>query len=95
MIADAEQEHFPKYEYIEKDLGDFCKYPDWDSFSHHIYRTKKIPREIRKEYEALLDFYTSGELEALREEYGDNIIPTLFDSEFSSYFDNTVANDVC
>ena len=95
MIADAAQEHFPKYAYMEKDLNDFYKYPDWGSFFHHTYRTKKIPREIRKEYEALLDFYTSGELEALREEYGDNIIPTLFDSEFSSYFDNTVANDVC
>ena len=95
MIADAAQEHFPKYAYMEKDLSDFCKYPEWGNFLHHTYRTKKIPREIRKEYEALLDFYTSGELEALREEYGDNIIPTLFDSEFSSYFDNTAANDVC
>ena len=95
MIADAAQGHFLKYAYMEKDLSDFCKYPDWDSFFHYTYRTKKIPREIRKEYEALLDFYTSGELEALREEYGDNIIPTLFDSGFSSYFDNTVANDVC
>lgn len=95
MIADAAQERFPKYEYIEKDLSDFGEYPEWDNFLHYTYKTKKIPREIRKEYEALLDFYTSGELEALREEYGDNIIPTLFDSEFSSYFDNTAAGGVC
>lgn len=42
----------------------------------------KIPKDIRAEYEMLLDFYTVEELEELRSEQGDRVIPMLAESEF-------------
>lgn len=47
---------------------------------------KKVPADIRNEYAALLDFYTEGELEALRKEHGDNVIRMLFESEMADYY---------
>lgn len=41
-----------------------------------------IPKDIRGPYEALLDYYTVDELEALRAEHGDRIIPMTYESEF-------------
>lgn len=54
---------------------------DWGRKSSGVYpleledapNLKKIPEDIRGEYAALLDFYTEGELEALRKEHGDNV----------------------
>lgn len=42
---------------------------------------KNVPAEIRNEYEELLDFYSVKELEGLRKEHGDDIIPMLFEFE--------------
>lgn len=92
IVADAAAEDFPKYEYVDSWDADFdTGYRwaghgggDWKSFLRREYSgyLKDVPKEIRDEYEELLDFYTASELDALREEHGDNIIHNLYRSEF-------------
>lgn len=92
IVADAAAEDFPKYEYVDSwDAGFDAGYSwaghggnDWKSFLRREYSgtLKNVPTEIRDEYEELLDFYTASELDALREEHGDNIIHNLYRSEF-------------
>lgn len=92
IVADAAAEDFPKYEYVDSWDADFdTGYRwaghgggDWKSFFRREYSgyLKDVPKEIWDEYEELLDFYTASELDALREEHGDNIIHNLYRSEF-------------
>lgn len=92
IVADAAAEDFPKYEYVDSwDAGYDAGYGwashgggGWGSFLRCEYSgaLKNVPKEIRDEYERLLDYYTSSELDALREEHGDNVIHSLYKSEF-------------
>ena len=90
IVEDAASENFPKYEYVDNwdkgfdDGWGLHGYNGWGSFLRREYSgaLKKVPEEIREEYEELLDFYTSGELDSLREEHGDNVIHSLYKSEF-------------
>ena len=45
-----------------------------------------VPEEIRSEFEALLDFYSPEELNAVRMEHGDWAIRSLYESEVEQYF---------
>ena len=86
----------PKYEYIESyrysrfGYGMYGGWGDWGRKSSGVYpleledapNLKKIPEDIRGEYAALLDFYTEGELEALRKEHGDNVIHMIITAMF-------------
>ena len=92
IVADASAEDFPKYEYVnawdsDDGWGGLRRYRSWGSFLRHEYSgtLKKVPDDIRDDYEALLDYYTAGELDALREEHGDSIIHTLYKEEFGYY----------
>lgn len=100
IVADAAGPDFPKYEYIESyrysrfGYGMYGGWGDWGRKSSGVYpleledapNLKKIPEDIRDEYAALLDFYTEGELEALRKEHGDNVIHMMFESELADYY---------
>ena len=92
IVEDAANENFPKYEYVDNwDKGFDAGYGwashgggGWGSFLRREYSgaLKNVPKEIQDEYERLLDYYTSSELDALREEHGDNVIHSLYKSEF-------------
>lgn len=97
IIADAVNPEFPTYEYIEAEnvwIGKGASYynPYFDP-KYHGHTSKKhneadsltkLPADTREMYVALLDFYDIGEIEALREEHGDNIISMMFESEFGT-----------
>ncbi len=90
IVADAAEPGFPKYEYIER------RRPSWHE-SHRGWLDDMVaaggkalseerfldtvPKEIRDCYEALLDYYTVGELESLRAENGDKAIPMMCEAE--------------
>lgn len=84
IIAESVKPEFPRYEYIEASrycgMGWGRSYLDWYDEEKVL---KKLPEDIREEYEALLDFYTVGELEEYRTEMGDMVIHQLFETEFS------------
>ena len=44
-----------------------------------------VPSEYSEYYIELLEIYSASELDALRTEYGDNIIKTLYESEIGDY----------
>ncbi len=88
IVADTTKSNFLKYEYVKKV---HCDWDDWGLYGgppkkleitqSNQPELKNIPDEIRKEYVALLDFYTDKELEDIRELYGDGAILMLFDTE--------------
>lgn len=82
IVADSVKPDFPKYEYIEDQR--FMGWGRWGIYSgeKEMAFLKKVPEEIREEYEALLDYYTIEELEYYRMEHGDKSIAMLFESEF-------------
>ena len=84
IIRDAAEHEFPRYEYIEAVHESLLS--DW---SYWGYGGKQIletlPETIRDEYEALLEFYSTDELEFLRAENGDSIILEMFRSEFGDW----------
>ena len=94
IVADAAKPDFPQYEYIESYRFSRYDYGGWGDWGRGTYplvledapNLKKVPADIRNEYAALLDFYTEGELEALRKEHGDNVIRMLFESEMADYY---------
>ena len=94
IVADAAKPDFPQYEYIESYRFSRYGYGGWGDWGRGTYplvledapNLKKVPADIRNEYAALLDFYTEGELEALRKEHGDNVIRMLFESEMADYY---------
>ena len=94
IVADAAKPDFPQYEYIESYRFSRYGYGGWGDWGRGTYplvledapSLKKVPADIRDEYAALLDFYTEGELEALRKEHGDNVIRMLFESELGDYY---------
>lgn len=83
IIAESVSPEFPRYEYIEEShfyRGWGRSYLSWYDEEKVL---KKLPEDIREEYEALLDYYTVSELEEYREAMGDNAIHRLFEIEFS------------
>ena len=94
IVADAAKPDFPQYEYIESYRFSRYGYGGWGDWGRGTYplvledapSLKKVTEDIRDEYAALLDFYTEGELEALRKEHGDNVIRMLFESELGDYY---------
>ncbi len=80
IITESVAPEFPQYEYVE----DF--YGGWGRWGYGLYDEekvlKKLPEDIREEYEALLDYYTVDELEEYRMEMGDTAIHLLFSTEF-------------
>lgn len=89
IVADSAKPDFPKYEYVED-----RRFIGWGRWRLHTGLTseketaflKKVPEEIREEYEALLDFYSIEELEEYRMDYGDRSIAMLFESDFGVSF---------
>ncbi len=98
IVEEAAKPDFPMYEYIEATymrsrVGGWGYY-DWDDLKVKTVPVaddpdlSNIPVSIRKEYEALLDFYSVDELEEIRAQMGDNMIEHLFESEFGGTFDD-------
>lgn len=95
IVADAAKPEFPKYEYVE--AYRFSRfgggwYDGWGYGRRELGGSDvdltKIPKDIRDEYEMLLDYYTPEELEELRAENGDRAVQMLAESEFGDgYFD--------
>ena len=94
IVTEAAAPEFPTYEYVE--TVRLARYGGWDYGWGYRYGElggadvdlTKIPKGIRDEYEMLLDYYTSEELDELRAEQGDQIISMLAESEFGDdYFD--------
>ena len=90
IVADAAEPGFPKYEYIERRrpsrheshrgwLDDVVAAGGKALSEERFLDT--VPKEIRDCYEALLDYYTVGELESLRAENGDKAIPMMCEAE--------------
>lgn len=98
IVADCAKPDFPKYEYIEavrSFRGRYGYYGGWnDDFSDWSAKPPlskeddgepnldDVPDEIIEEYIALLDFYTTEELDNIRKEHGDAAITMLCQSEF-------------
>lgn len=54
-----------------------------------------VPKEIRDDYGALLDYYTIGELEDFRAENGDKVIPMMAETELGySYSKDRIKDNV-
>ncbi len=95
IVADSVKPETPMYPYIENVCyGDFGY-----NFNSADYRTRlnKIPKDIRFEYECLLDYYSFSTLESVREEMGDAAIPMLYETEFGEEYDDdeTVVEGFC
>lgn len=101
IVEEAANPDFPKYEYIEARYysGRYGKW-GYEDYGWGGYGTLKVPladddpdlkgvpAEIRREYAELLDFYSKTELDALREENGDDIILLMFESDFGGSYED-------
>lgn len=80
IITDSTRADFPRYEY---DTGDY--YSD-----DYLYETDEVPADLPEEYqeiyEALLDIYTTEQLDQVRIQYGNHILWQLYCDEFGSAF---------
>lgn len=93
IVADAAGSGFPKYEYIEsRSYGRFSHGRAWWGYGAEARAADgraiseerfldTVPEEIRDDYEALLDYYTVGELEDFRAGNGDKAIPMMCEAE--------------
>lgn len=100
IVADAAKPDFPKYEYIEATyFGRYSGYLDYHGWGDVKVPTRTIPvagepdplaipKEIREEYMALLDYYSEDELDEVRAEFGDGYIKLMFESEFGASYDD-------
>lgn len=93
IINDSTSKKFPQYKYIKAHyiISDTTS-ASWEISD--IYDTylddenvvkkalKKLPMDIKIDYRMLLDYYTVKELEELRTEEGDYIIPLLAQTEY-------------
>jgi len=101
IVAEAAEPEFPKYEYVEA-IYDLGKYNDswnksWNGNGLKVTKAQiidcgpeliSVPKEIREEYLALLDYYGKDELDEYREEFGDGSIVMLFESEFGASYND-------
>ena len=98
IVADAVKKETPKYEYVEAFYGGRYGgyYSGWSSKGTQLKvvpvvddpELLGVPKEIREEYAALLDYYSEDELEEIRAEFGDNAIVSMFQSEFGASYDD-------
>lgn len=100
IVADAAKPDFPKYEYIKATyFGRYSGYLDYHGWGDVKVPTRTvpvagepdplaIPKEIREEYMALLDYYSEDELDEVRAEFGDGYIKLMFESEFGASYDD-------
>ena len=82
IVAESTDPGFPRYEYVEacRFYGrGWGRYGSWREDGKIL---EGLPQGIREEYGALLDYYTVEELEGYRRDYGDRMIPQLFEAEF-------------
>ena len=108
IVADAVKPDFPKYEYVEsRGWGGYGRWSRGIQWGYNAIETadgkilteteflRTVPEDIRDDYEALLDYYTIGELEDYRIANGDQIIPLLCETElgFSSRGEKTTGGD--
>ena len=80
IVTDSTRANFPRYEY---DTGDY--YSD-----DYLYETDEVPADLPEEYqeiyEALLDIYTTEQLNQVRIQYGNHILWQLYCDEFGFPF---------
>ena len=80
IVTDSTRADFPRYEY------DTCDYYSDD----YLYETDEVPADLPEEYqeiyEALLDIYTTEQLDQVRIQYGNHILWQLYCDEFGSPF---------
>lgn len=83
IVVESTNPEFPRYEYVEarrycgRGWGGYGRWRDEDGKI-----LEGLPQGIREEYRILLDYYTVEELEGYRRDYGDRMIPQLFEAEF-------------
>ena len=71
IIGDAAGDDFPRYDYIEK------VWEDSGSYDHFGF-PKNLPEKYMDAYDALLDYFSFGELESYRKTYGNAILNELY-----------------
>lgn len=106
IVADAAKPDFPKYEYMESFRGFGFRHSSYGShwweydYEDGLYTTgtqkilKTLPKDIKEPYKRLMDYYTVDELEEMREENGDRVIPILFESEFGMSYEQMQKNEI-
>lgn len=80
IITDTVTPDFPEYGYVESYSRYGGRYNTYDYWGDTDL--SDIPDSIQLQYEALLDFYSPGELEDIRCEFGDRAIEDLAKAEF-------------
>ena len=97
IVDDAAKPDFPCYEYIEADYSASwygTGYYDWGKYyPSAVSKQHDSGFEYQREYDALLEFHTSKELDKIREELGDAWIEYLFESEFGGSFDEVFGDE--
>ena len=96
IVSDVAKPDFPKFEYIAASTQNYtprkkgCNDKPLICESYFYENPDDIPcsvpEELHELYEALLDFYSSTELESFRQEYGNQIIPQLYREVLDSYY---------
>ncbi len=104
IIADAAKPDFPKYEYVESFRGfgfRHSPYSWWEyNYEDGLYTSdmqkilKTLPKNIKEPYKRLMDYYAVDELEEMRKENGDRVIPMLFESEFGMSYEQMQKNEI-
>lgn len=101
IVNDAAKSDFPFYEYIEAQYtysssygGKWSYYgaEGWSAYDYDdddVYDSnwKIVPKEIAKEYDALVDLHSKKELDSIRKEMGDEWIKKLFEAEYGGTYD--------
>lgn len=92
IVAESCAADFPTFEYVEaprfRSFRDRLDAYSWDfgwGEEQDWFAPEDLPEEYAAAYEALLDYYSSVELEELREAYGDRVILDLYESEYGDY----------
>ena len=101
IIADAAQSSFPLYRYIEKvyeirqwayssfpkiDTKKLSEFKDEEFYFEEKDTRRKLPSEYSELYDELLEFYTVEELEAYRENFGDEVIYQIYIDEYGPFY---------
>lgn len=94
VIEIVEDEQDIRYDYIESTYGFGYGYGFGFGYGHASHMNtdgdKNIPKEIEREYNALLDYYSRDSLEEIRRDVGDRAILWLFESEFGCTYDEVM-----
>lgn len=55
---------------------------------------KDLPSDLVEMYNELLELYSKSEIEQLRDQYGDGIIPQMYDAEYGPFYGNDSKTDL-